>query len=88
MHEVSVIQSLLDQVQRCSEEYCLVRVTKVIVRIGDQVGICHDSLRFAFEACSPGTVAESAEFIIENIAGRALDLQTIEGDQEETVDEN
>ena len=121
MHEVSVIQSLLDQVQRYSEEYELVRVTKVIVRIGDLVSICKDSLRFAFDAVSPGTVAEGAEFVMESVpgrikcrccgfetdaghlrqfecsrcggavfivAGREFDLQTIEGDQEETDDEN
>ena len=121
MHEVSIIQSLLDQVERNSEEHCLTRVTKVVVRIGDRVGICKDSLRFAFEAVSPGTVAEGAEFVIESVpgkvrcvncdceaaagqghvyecsrcggavrivAGQELDLQTIEGDQEETGDEN
>lgn len=121
MHEVSVIQSLLEQVERCGQEHCLARVTKVVVRIGDRVGICKDSLRFAFEAVSPGTIAEGAEFVIESvpgkvrcascgfeaaagqghvyecsrcggsvriIAGQELDLQTIEGDQEETDDEN
>ena len=88
MHEVSVIQNLLEHIQRYSAEYGLNRVTKVIVRIGDQVCICKASLRFAFDAVSQGTIAEGAEFVMESVAGRELDLQTIEGDQEETVDEN
>ena len=121
MHEVSVIQSLLEHIERNGTEYGLVRVTKVVVRIGGLVCICQDSLRFAFEAVSRGTIADGAEFIIENvpgkirclacgleaeagerqlfecprcagavviIAGRELDLQTIEGEQEESSGEN
>lgn len=121
MHEVSVVQSLLEHIQRYGAEYRLDRVTKVVVRVGDLVGICKDSLRFAFDALSPGTIAEGAEFVIESvpgqlrcqacgleteterqvqcgcarcggavliIAGRELDLQTIEGEQEEAGDEN
>lgn len=121
MHEVAVIQSLLDHVERSGAEYDINRVTKVIVRIGDLVSICKDSLRFAFDAVSRGTIAEGAIFVIESvpgrvrcmacdaeaeaegqqlhecarcggaviiIAGRELDLQTIEGEQEEADDEN
>lgn len=88
MHEVSVIQSLLDQVQRCSGEYSMNKVTRVVIRIGDQVGICKESLQFAFDAMSQGTIAEGAEFVMEQTPGRELDLQTIEGEQEEIADEN
>jgi hydrogenase nickel incorporation protein HypA/HybF len=121
MHEVSVIQNLLEHVQKLGEEYRLVRVTKVVVRIGDQVCLCRESLSFAFDAACRGTIAEGAEFLIENVpgiirclrcdfqpdtgnaqpfgcsrcggplevvAGRELDLQTIEGDQEEPSDED
>lgn len=88
MHEVSIIQGLMDQVERFAAEYKMTRVTRVVVRIGDQTSICEDSLRFAFEAISPGTLIDGAEFVIERTPGRALDLQTIEGEQEDTVDEN
>ena len=88
MHEVSVIQSLLDQVERFGAEYKMTKVTRVVIRIGDQVSICKESLQFAFDAISQGTLVEGAEFVIEQTAGRELDLQTIEGEQEETTGEN
>ena len=88
MHEVSIIQSLMDQVERFAAEYSMIKVTRVVVRIGDQTGVCKESLQFAFVAISQGTLVEGAEFVIEQTAGRELDLQTIEGEQEETTGEN
>lgn len=121
MHEVSVVQNLLDHVELISRKHHLVNVTKVVVRIGERVCISPDSLRFAFVAVSPGTIAENAEFVIEFvpemsrcqdclaeygpdnsqrsvcsscggplavIAGKELDLQTIEGDQKERANED
>ena len=88
MHEVSIIQSLMDQVERFAAEYSMIKVTRVVVRIGDQTGVCKESLQFAFAAISQGTLVEGAEFVIEQTAGRELDLQTIEGEQEETIGDN
>lgn len=116
MHEVSIVQSLIDLIESHGQEYRLVKVTKIVVRIGEQVSVCQESLRFAFEAVSHGTIAEGAELVLELIpgrvrcnvcgcetltklpafmecprcggsvalvAGRELDLQTIEGEQAE-----
>ena len=88
MHEVSIIQSLMDQVERFGSEYSMTKVTRVVVRIGDQTGVCKESLRFAFAAISQGTLVEGAEFVIERTPGRELDLKTIEGEQEEATGEN
>ena len=88
MHEVSIIQSLMDQVERFGSEYSMTKVTRVVVRIGDQTGVCKESLQFAFSAISQGTLVEGAEFVIEHTSGRELDLQTIEGEQEEPTSEN
>ena len=88
MHEVSIIQSLMDQVERFGSEYSMTKVTRVVVRIGDQTGVCNAALQFAFAAISQGTLVEGAEFVIERTPGRELDLQTIEGEQEEPTSEN
>ena len=88
MHEVSIIQSLMDQVERFGSEYSMTKVTRVVVRIGDQTGVCKESLQFSFAAISQGTLVEGAEFVIERSPGRELDLQTIEGEQEEPTGEN
>jgi len=88
MHEVSIIQSLMDQVERYAAEYAMTKVSRVVIRVGDQAGVCKDSLQFTFSAISQGTLVEGAEFVIEHTPGRELDLQTIEGEQEESVGEN
>lgn len=88
MHEVSIIQSLMDQVERYAAEYAMTKVSRVVIRVGDQTGVCKDSLQFAFSAISQGTLVEGADFVIEHTPGRELDLQTIEGEQEESVGEN
>ena len=88
MHEVSIIQSLMDQVERFGSEYSMTKVTRVVVRIGDQTGVYKESLQFAFAAISQGTLVEGAEFVIERTPGRELDLKTIEGEQEEATGEN
>ena len=53
-----------------------------------RTGVCKESLQFAFAAISQGTLVEGAEFVIERTPGRELDLQTIEGEQEEPTSEN
>ena len=88
MHEVSIIQSLMDQVERYAAEYAMTKVSRVVIRVGDQTGVCKASLLFAFSAISQGTLVEGADFVIEHTHGRELDLQTIEGEQEESVGEN
>lgn len=81
MHEVSVVQSLLALVERYGGEYGLSRVTKVVVGVGDQAGVCQDSLRFAFDAVSQGTLADGAAFVLETVPGGELTLQSLEGEQ-------
>lgn len=88
MHEVAVIQSLFDHIGRYGESYRLRRVTRVVLRVGRDACVCEDSLRFAFEAVGRGTLAEGAELVIDFGPGRELDLQSIEGEQEEPGVEN
>ncbi len=65
MHELSLMTQLLnDAVAAASgETICALRV-----RVGPLSGVVVDSLRFAFEALSPGTPAENARFDVEETA--------------------
>jgi hydrogenase nickel incorporation protein HypA/HybF len=65
MHELSIVEALIDQVAEA-----LVpagdhgRVLRVELSIGRLSGVNCDSVRFAFDLLSPGTVVEHADLLI------------------------
>ena len=65
MHELSLMSNLLDHAAAAANggTICAMRV-----RVGPLSGIVIDSLRFAFEALSPGTPAEGARLDVEETA--------------------
>lgn len=70
MHELSVCQSLLDQVMRIADENAATAVTRVILRIGPLSGVEPELLQQAFPLARAGTVAEQAELVIESLPVR------------------
>lgn len=66
MHELSIAQSLLETVQT----YAPKRVFSIRMKIGALTAVLPDSLTFAFEALRPGTTAESARLVIDQIPVR------------------
>jgi hydrogenase nickel incorporation protein HypA/HybF len=67
MHEVSIMQSVLDTVERIAQEQKLERVTALYLRVGILSGVVRESLEFAFEALSDDTCAAGAEMVIETV---------------------
>ncbi|MBU4272856.1 MAG: hydrogenase maturation nickel metallochaperone HypA [Planctomycetes bacterium] len=66
MHELSIVEALIDQVRETLEqEGEKGRVSKLELSIGRLSGVCCDSVRFAFGLLAPGTVAEGAEIVIQ-----------------------
>lgn len=65
MHELSLMTNLLNAavVAAGGEPVCA-----VCVRVGPLSGVVVESLRFAFDALSPGTPAQGARFDIEETA--------------------
>ena len=65
MHEASIVQSLIDQVEaeiaRAGEDGQVVRLDLAIGRLS---GVHVDAIRFAFEFLSPKTIVEGAELRI------------------------
>jgi hydrogenase nickel incorporation protein HypA/HybF len=70
MHEVSIAQSLMKIIEDECEKHGVSRVTRVQLRIGTLTACVPDSLTFAFESVSEGTVAMGAELNIEVVPAK------------------
>jgi hydrogenase nickel incorporation protein HypA/HybF len=70
MHEFSIMQSALNEALREARLAGAVRVHEIRLRIGVLSGVVPDSLRFAFEALTPGTSAEGAVLTIDEVPAR------------------
>src|SRR5512140_321330 len=70
MHELSIMESALNLALGQARESRASRVHVLRLRIGALSGVVPDALQFAFEALTPGTPAEGAQLIIENVPAR------------------
>ena len=70
MHELGITQSIIDIAIENAEKEQAKKITSIRVAIGELSGVVSDSVSFCFEACSKGTLADGAELIIDEIAGR------------------
>lgn len=67
MHEISIVESLIDIVKSVAEENKLKKIEKLHLCIGDMRQIVPEALLFAFEIVGKGTVAEGATVEITHI---------------------
>ncbi len=65
------MESTLAAVRREAEARHAAHVDRIVLRIGVLSGVEPEALRFAFEACSPGTLAAGAELDIESVPALA-----------------
>jgi hydrogenase nickel incorporation protein HypA/HybF len=65
MHELSICQALLDQVERIAREHGATRVERILLRVGPLSGVEGPLLQHAYPLASAGTIAEAAELVIE-----------------------
>jgi hydrogenase nickel incorporation protein HypA/HybF len=74
MHELSLMTSTLEIIEGEARSQGFTRVTRVGLSIGRFAGVEPEALRFAFAACTQGTVAEGAELVLETppALGRCL----------------
>lgn len=75
MHELSIASNLIEIVKHAIEGQEVSRVTSLRLVIGAMSSVLPDSLAFAFEVVSKGTVAENArlDFDKKPLVGRCLD---------------
>ena len=67
MHELSVCQALIDQVEAISHERAAQRVTLIRLGIGPLSGVEPRLLEQAYPIASAGTVAADAELVIDSL---------------------
>jgi hydrogenase nickel incorporation protein HypA/HybF len=65
MHELSVCQSLIAQVERIASAHNARTVDKIVVRLGPLSGVEIPLLRQAYTLARAGTIAENAELVTE-----------------------
>jgi hydrogenase nickel incorporation protein HypA/HybF len=70
MHEYSIIQSLVDSVERAVAGKASPHVQRIDVRIGDLSGVDVELLTTAFEVFREGTICEHAAMSIERVPAR------------------
>ena len=70
MHEFSIVQSLLDTIDKYAAEHTAREVSKVVIRIGPMSGVVPHLLKTAFDTFKEGTVAEKAELLLKEVAMR------------------
>lgn len=64
MHEYSVVQSLLEQIETIADEHNAERVTKIIVKIGKMSGVEPHLLEIAFNTFKEKTICDGADFVM------------------------
>jgi hydrogenase nickel incorporation protein HypA/HybF len=65
VHELSVCQGLLRQVERIAQENRARAVDRIVLQVGGLSGVEPRLLESAFEIARMGTLAENAELVIE-----------------------
>lgn len=67
MHELSICQALMTQVESVAAQHQATKVISITVQIGVLSGVVPDLLAQAFTIARAGTVAEQAELITETL---------------------
>ncbi len=70
MHELSIMESALSMALSRAREAGASRLCVLRLRIGVLSGVVPEALQFAFEALTPGTLAERGSLAIERVPAR------------------
>ena len=70
MHELSIAQALVEQVETAATKEHALRVVRVVIAVGALSGVDAESLRSLFPLVAEGTVADGAELVVEAVAAR------------------
>lgn len=63
MHEMGLMLSVLDSVEKSAHEAGAASIDEIHLSIGEMTEVIPESLEFAFEALAPGTMCEGAKLI-------------------------
>jgi hydrogenase nickel incorporation protein HypA/HybF len=75
MHEMGITSGILASAIEAAEAEGATRINEVDISIGDLTEIVEDALQFAWEALSPGTMAEGSKLVVNHIPARSRCMQ-------------
>jgi hydrogenase nickel incorporation protein HypA/HybF len=70
MHEYSIVQALVDRVEREARARKATAVHRLSVRIGELAGVEAELLASAYDICRAGSLCAGAELAIESVPAR------------------
>jgi hydrogenase nickel incorporation protein HypA/HybF len=85
VHELSICQALVSQVETIAQQHSAARVVSIVIGMGALSGVEAQLLRHAYPVASAGTVAEDAQLEIEQLPIR---VKCSECGEESTVKPN
>ena len=68
MHELSIAQALVEQVEAAAAKEQAISVVKVVIAVGSLSGVEPEALSAIFPMVAEGTVASGAELAVERVA--------------------
>ena len=75
MHEMDIMMGVLDAVNQSASDAGATKVLKISLSVGEMTEVIEDSLVFAFEVLSEGTMCEGAELALNIIHPHSLCLE-------------
>ena len=75
MHEMSLVESVLQIIEDAAIKEGFTRVKSVWLEIGTLSGVEPEAMRFCFDAVMRGTIAREARLEIINVPGRGCCMQ-------------
>lgn len=71
MHEMGITQSILAASFDAASDAGMTRITEIRISVGDLTETVDFALQFAFEALTPGTMAEGGVLVITKVPARS-----------------
>lgn len=68
---MGITSSILESSFEAAEKAGATRITEIRVSVGELTEVVEFALQFAFESLSPGTMAEGATLIVNNVPARS-----------------
>ena len=71
MHEMGITAGILASAEEAAKAEGATKINEVRISIGDLTDIQEFALQFAWEALSPGTMAEGGALVVTHVPGRS-----------------
>lgn len=71
MHEMGITEGILAAAEEAARAEGATRINEIRVSIGELTEIVETALQFAFEALSPGTMAEGGVLLVNHVGARS-----------------